>query len=177
MKRKRNLQLCFLAALFASGSFPRADAQVGGGIGFGQLDLFRQITATAAAMRRYRCEHSHFPQQTPELDAALMAVFGAVSMSPAPQNVSVQSQNNFRTYFQFAIALDPSIRGLSVVNGRVNIPNNWQADPNTIVIMTDGADTMAIWAASGDRKPINDPTTNNPLVILQTVDCGARPQN
>lgn len=173
MMKKVGVALCVSVLLglceFASSS---VKAQVGGGIGLGQYDLIRQVRETASAMRKYRCEHSHYPSQTSELDDALRSVFRRVALSPENPSITPQSRNNFRTYYQFAIAFDQSIRAVPIINGRVEPPNSWQAFPNTIVIFSDGANMFAVWASSGDQRPINDPTTGNPLVIIETTDCG-----
>jgi hypothetical protein len=145
-------------------------AQFGGGLGFGQLELIRQMKGAQAALISYRQEYGHLPQQTPELDQALKMAFRRVSLSSADPTITAQSQGIYRTYYQFAITYDPTgLNGLSVVNGKIDVPSNWSAPCNTVVMISDGADKFAVWGAGTDQRPVNDPTTGNPAVILETV--------
>ncbi|MFN8554027.1 MAG: hypothetical protein U0103_21335 [Candidatus Obscuribacterales bacterium] len=79
-------------------------------------------------------------------------------------------RNIFRTYYQFAIAVDPSIRSLPIINGQYKPPNSWVAPTHTVVIFSDGQNQFAAWVAGQDGKPINDPTTHVPLIIYETID-------
>ncbi len=137
---------------------------------FGQEELIRQLNLAAGAMRTYRQTHERFPQLQPELDDALHAMFKAVSFTPANTEIVPQSQGIFRTYYQFAIAVDPSIRSLPVINGQYKPPANWVAPANTVVIFSDGNNQFAAWVAGQDGKPILDPTTHVPLIIYETID-------
>lgn len=162
--------LLTLTPLSVAGTTPLpACAQSGGGISFGQLDLLRQVRETADAMVEYRKSHEHTPQSSDELDDALKAVFAKVSMTAANPNVTPQSSGVYRTYYQFRMTYDPSIKSITVINGKVIVPKNWTAPPNSVVIIADGNDTFAVWAAGDDEQPINDPSTNNPLVLLKTI--------
>ncbi len=137
----------------------------------GQQDLIRQVREAAAAMRQYRLTHDHFPQLQPELDDTLMTVFKRVSMTPGNTTIVPQSRNNYRIYYQFAIAMDPSIRSLPLVNGQVvKFPNSWNAPAGSIVLLSDGQNQFVAWAAGQDGTPISDPTTNIPLIIYETID-------
>ncbi len=144
-------------------------------MGVGQSDLIRQVREAAAAMRQYRKTHDSFPQLQPDLDDALMAVFKHVSMTPADTRLVPQSVNTFRTYYQFAIAYDPSIRSLPVINGQIKVPSSWIAPANSVVLLSDGENQFAAWVAGFDGKPINDPTTNIPLIIYETIDPNPAP--
>ncbi len=150
-------------------TLPPACAQSGGGVGFGQVDLLRQVRETSDAMVEYRKSHEHTPQTSDELDDALKAVFAKISMTAANPTVTPQSSGVYRTYYQFRMTYDPSVKSITVINGKVIVPKNWTAPSNSVVIISDGNDTFAVWAAGDDEQPINDPTTNNPLVILKTI--------
>lgn len=145
-------------------------AQFGGGMGLGQQEIVRQMQDTAKAMTAYRRMHDHYPQMTQEIDDALKFIFGKVSLSPADPFITPQSLNAYRTYYQFAMAYDPSISGLAVVNGQVMVPNYWSAPPNTIVVLVDGGNKYVVWAAATDQKPMLDPNTSAPMIIYNTVD-------
>ncbi|CAN5393623.1 hypothetical protein BH10CYA1_BH10CYA1_47660 [soil metagenome] len=136
----------------------------------GAGELIRELNLAAGAMRTYRKTHENFPALQPDLDDALRAMFKAVSFTPADTAIVPQSLGNFRTYYQFAIAMDPSIRSLPVINGQYKPPNSWHAPANTIVIFSDGQNQFAAWVAGQDGKPIDDPTTHVPLIILETID-------
>lgn len=152
-------------------AFPTPPCQAQGGMALGQQDLIRQVREAAAAMRQYRLTHDHFPQLQPELDDALMTVFKRVSLTPGDTTIVPQSRNTYRTYYQFAIAMDPSIRSLPLVNGQVvKFPDSWNAPAGSIVLLSDGQNQFAAWAAGQYGTPINDPTTNIPLIIYETVD-------
>jgi len=137
---------------------------------FGDEELIRQLNLAAGAMRTYRKNHDTFPQLQPDLDDALHAMFKAVSFTPANTEIVPQGRGIFRTYYQFAIAVDPSIRSLPIINGQYKPPSNWSAPPHTIVILTDAQNQFAAWVAGADGKPIDDPTTHVPLIILETID-------
>jgi len=145
-------------------------AQVSDGLLGGDEELIRQLNLAAGAMRSYRNTHERFPQLQPELDDALHAMFKAVSFTPANTEIVPQSRGIFRTYYQFAIAVDPSIRSLPIINGQYKPPNSWVAPTHTVVIFSDGQNQFAAWVAGQDGKPINDPTTHVPLIIYETID-------
>lgn len=145
-------------------------AQVSDGLLGGDEELIRQLNLAAGAMRSYRKTHERFPQLQPELDDALHAMFKAVSFTPANTEIVPQSRGIFRTYYQFAIAVDPSIRSLPIINGQYKPPNSWVAPTHTVVIFSDGQNQFAAWVAGQDGKPINDPTTHVPLIIYETID-------
>jgi hypothetical protein len=164
--------LGFLTIVCCGGVFLHATplCQAQSMMGFGQEDLIRQVRETAAAMRQYRKDHDRFPELQPELDDTLKTVFKRVSLSQADTTIVPQSRNNFRTYYQFAIAVDPGIRSLTVINGQIKPPNSWNAPPNSIVILSDGQNQFAVWAAGMNGSPINDPTTNVPMIIHETIE-------
>jgi hypothetical protein len=139
------------------------------GPGLGQGDLLRQAKEAAAFMRNYRKSHDHLPQLTSEIDDALLQIYKAVNISSPDSTVTVQSSNNLRTYYNLAMAVDPSIQGLSIVNGQVRPPDSWNAPPNTLVILTDGQDQFVIWIAGLNYKPMLDPTSNQPMIIRQDL--------
>ncbi|MBI2810957.1 MAG: hypothetical protein HYX67_09035 [Candidatus Melainabacteria bacterium] len=89
----------------------------------GDEELIRELNLAAGAMRTYRKTHENFPQLQPDLDEALTAMFKAVSFTPANTEIVPQSRGIFRTYYQFAIAMDPSIRSLPVINGQYKPPD------------------------------------------------------
>jgi len=136
----------------------------------GDEELIRELNLAAGAMRTYRKNHETFPQLQPDLDDALRAMFKAVSFTPANTEIVPQGRGIFRTYYQFAIAVDPSIRSLPIINGQYKPPNNWVAPPHTIVVFSDGQNQFAAWVAGQDGKPIDDPTTHVPLIIYETID-------
>nr|MBP7578826.1 hypothetical protein [Candidatus Obscuribacter sp.] len=115
-------------------TLPPACAQSGGGVGFGQVDLLRQVRETSDAMVEYRKSHEHTPQTSDELDDALKAVFAKVSMTAANPTVTPQSSGVYRTYYQFRMTYDPSVKSITVINGKVIVPKNWTAPSNSVVI-------------------------------------------
>lgn len=145
----------------------------------GDEELIRELNLAAGAMRTYRKTHASFPQLQPDLDEALKAMFKAVSFTPANTEIVPQGRGIYRTYYQFAIAMDPSIRSLPVINGQYKPPNTWNAPPRTIVVYSDGQNQFAAWVAGLDGKPIDDPTTHVPLIIYETIDpeATANPQS
>ncbi|MBS1954261.1 MAG: hypothetical protein JST89_08745 [Cyanobacteria bacterium SZAS-4] len=136
----------------------------------GDEELIRQLNLAAGAMRTYRKTHANFPQLQPDLDDALKSMFKAVSFTPANTEIVPQGRGIYRTYYQFAIAVDPSIRSLPIINGQYKPPNTWNAPPRTIVVYSDGQNQFAAWVAGSDGKPIDDPTTHVPLIIYETID-------
>jgi hypothetical protein len=143
----------------------------------GQEELIRQLNLAAGAMRTYRKTHESFPQLQPDLDDSLKAMFKAVSFTPANTEVVPQGRGIFRTYYQFAIAVDPSIRSLPIINGQYKPPDSWVAPPHTVVVFSDGQNQFAAWVAGDDGKPILDPTTHIPLIIKETIDPDAEKNN
>lgn len=145
----------------------------------GDQELIRELNLAAGAVRTYRKTHANFPQLQPDLDDALKAMFKAVSFTAANTEIVPQSRGVYRTYYQFAIAVDPSIRSLPIINGQYKPPNTWNAPPHTIVVYSDGQNQFAAWVAGLDGKPIDDPTTHVPLIIYETIDseAAANPQN
>jgi hypothetical protein len=163
-----------LAAIFLTVVFAcMAQAQFNGGMGLGQFDLIRQVRQSAEALRQYRQSHDHFPRQQAELDEALLTVFKQVAIARPNTTVFPQSNNIFRTYAQFAIAYDPTIHLIPVINGQIQIDNawtsTWSMPVNTIVMVTDGNNQFVVWAAGADGKPLQDPNTNTPMIIDETV--------
>lgn len=136
----------------------------------GEAELIRELNLAAGAMRTYRKTHDTFPALQPDLDDALKAMFKAVSFTPANTAIVPQSLGNFRTYYQFAIAVDPSIRSLPIINGQYKPPSSWNAPAHTIVVFSDGQNQFAAWVAGQDGKPIDDPTSHVPLIIYETID-------
>lgn len=161
------LLLAPLCVGFNSSCVQPCQAQVSS---FGDEELIRQLNLAAGAMRTYRKTHDRFPQLQPELDDALHAMFKAVSFTPANTEIVVQSNGIFRTFYQFAIAVDPSIRSLPIINGQYKPPSNWVAPVHTVVVFSDGQNQFAAWVAGIDGKPIPDPTTHVPLIIYETID-------
>jgi hypothetical protein len=153
---------------------PATQAQLNGGMGLGQQDLIRQVQQTAAFLRYYRLTHSQFPKQIPEIDDLLLNAYKTVGMSQPDSRIIPQSKSVFRTYYQFAYACDPTIRGIPIINGQSRLDKAWSGawicDPNTIVILTDGANQFIVWATATNLKPIEDPNTGYPMVIHETVE-------
>lgn len=142
-----------LLALTSSLALPQsAVSQVN--ISAGQSDLIRQLKDTESAMKEYADSHDHFPNCQSESDDCLKMLFKKVAMSDPDVSIYPQSNGAYRTYYQFAIGVDPSYKSIPIVNGIPQVPASYVAPGSTIVIMTDGDDECVGWAASASGQPL-----------------------
>lgn len=139
--------------LILSAPFILPDA-FGQGLGLGQTDLMRQLRETDAAMKDYAASHDHFPNCASEFDDCLKMLFKRVNLATADTTVTIQTNGKFHTYYQFAIAVDPSFMVMPVVNGVLKMPDYYYAPAGTVVILTDGGQNCMGWVAGNDGRPV-----------------------
>ena len=124
------------------------------GIALGQADLIRQLRETGSFMKEYASTHDHYPNSPDEMDSCLKSLYKRVSMTEPDSRLQVQQNSQYRTFYQFAIGIDPSYKSIPIINGIPKIPDSFVAPASMIVIMTDGQDEVVGWAAGVDGKPI-----------------------
>lgn len=139
-------------------------------LGAGQAELIRQLRETGTAMKEYASKHDHFPNGPEESDQCLKMLFKRVSMSEPDSTLVPKSNGAFRTYYQFAIGIDPSYKSIPLINGIPKIPDNYVAPGSSIVIMTDGADDCVGWAAGTDGRPLTVQAGTGPLYFEAKIE-------
>jgi hypothetical protein len=161
------LLLLFGTSLLSPGCIT-CSAQVG--LAIGQTDMIRQAREVDRYLNEYGKTHDHFPQGTTEFDDVLKSCYKRVGNSAADATVVPQSTGKYRTYYNLAIAVDPSFMSVPVVNGQPQLFDSWNGPPGSVIIVTDGAKNAACWVAGGDGKPAVDPgNTTAYLFFRQTI--------
>ena len=139
------------------------------GQAIGLADLSRQLREAGQLMDDYAKKHEHFPNSISEFDELLRQLYKKTSMTDPDSTVQVQSNGKFRTFYQFAICVDPSYKSIPVVNGVAKIPDYYTAPgPGMIVITTDGDDGCVGWISGTDNKPLTS-SGPNPLYFEAAI--------
>lgn len=134
-----------------------------------QTDLVRQLKDTGALIREYASKHDHFPSSVSEIDEFLMQAYKQVNLTVPDSRVQIASNGKYRTFYQFAMAVDPSFKGIPIVNGVPKVPESYVAPASTIVLLSDGQDEMVAWAASETGKPASQ-DGNSPLFVYEQIE-------
>lgn len=139
------------------------------GVDLGQGDLIRQLREAGNVMKEYGSNHDHYPNTTDEMDSCLKNLYSKVNMTDPDTTVQVSSNGKYRTFYQFAMAIDPSYKSVPIINGVPQVPSSMNMPANTIVIMSDGADEIAGWAAGIDGKPISVDQGKGPMYFYNKL--------
>lgn len=150
ISKLNNLLACIGLLAISTASASPAFSQ---GIALGQSDLMRQLRETGTIMKEYASTHDHYPNTTDEMDNCLKMLYTKVSMTTPDSTVQVQQNGRYRTFYQFAIGIDPSYKSTPIVNGIPQPDQSLSMPASTIVLMTDGQDEIVGWAAGIDGSP------------------------
>jgi hypothetical protein len=138
-----------------------------GQLNFAQAEVARAMRESSSAMKDYASSHDHFPSNNDEFDDCLKMLYKRVSLTDPDSTLSVQSDGKYRTWYQFAITMDSSYKGIPIVNGVAKVPDGFTGPPGKIVIMSDGADHCVGWAAGPDGKPVTE--NGNAIYFEQSI--------
>lgn len=140
------------------------------GIALGQADLVRQLRETGSLMKEYAATHDHYPNSPEEMDSCMKMLYSKISLSSPDSTVQVVPNGRYRTYYQFAIGIDPSYKSIPIVNGVPQVDSSMTMPASTIVMMTDGQDEIVGWAAGVDGRPIVMEQGKGPMHFYNKIE-------
>ncbi|MBX9567554.1 MAG: hypothetical protein K2X77_01610 [Candidatus Obscuribacterales bacterium] len=167
ISKLNNLLACIGLLAISTASASPAFSQ---GIALGQSDLMRQLRETGTIMKEYASTHDHYPNTTDEMDNCLKMLYTKVSMTTPDSTVQVQQNGRYRTFYQFAIGIDPSYKSTPIVNGIPQPDQSLSMPASTIVLMTDGQDEIVGWAAGIDGKPMVPDQGKGPIHFYNKIE-------
>lgn len=158
--------LLFVGAVFITPGYA-AYGQDLLGLHANQAEMTRQLRDAKDTIKEYASSHDHFPNGTQEIDEVLKLLHKRVTMKDADSTVQVQQSGKWRTFYQFAGAVDDTYKGIPEVNGVAKIPDYFVAPPNMIVFMSDGTGHCAGYVSGADGKPYL--VDGSPIYFEQTI--------
>jgi hypothetical protein len=140
------------------------------------VDRMAAAVERAAAQLRLFCrEAGHFPSGPEESRLAETEIAALMPTNPflfptptAYESPHAQVRDEDR--IRVAIRIDRHLNDEAVLRFLEFPPDDWQAPPGTIVVVTDGNRLAAIWASGADQRPIRDPLTARLRMII--ARCG-----
>lgn len=140
------------------------------GIALGQADLIRQLRETGTTLKEYAEKHDHYPNNTEEMDDLLKLLYSRISLTSPDSTVQVAQNGRYRTFYQFAIGIDPSYKSTPIVNNVPQVSPSLVMPASSIVLMTDGQDEIVAWAAGVDGRPIELEQGKGPMHYYNKIE-------
>ena len=116
-----------------------------------QAQMERNLAAAESRLKVYMDNHDHFPSNVSEFDECLSQIAGSTNNSS-----EIATNGKYRTLGLYAIAVDSSLAGIPVVNGKPIVPNHISGPANTIVLLSDGDRNCVGWIAGTDGRPVTN---------------------
>lgn len=132
-------------------------------------DLYLQMQYAAKRMTLYYQKYGHFPRSGVEQDKFIQSVLRHFNFNPYRPKVTelyYKQQPDEDTKSHLYILTDPLITLERLRAFRKNAPDSWKAEPGTIMILTNGEGTFAVWGTSADRLPLRDYERGNRLKMI-----------
>lgn len=137
-----------------------------------QNESARRITGQMASVTSWLIDYGrkkgHFPGEPSELAEAQERLLSIVPENPYmpvnPFDLSGQSLCEKRLPQSLVVRPVYGMGERDISDFADHLPDDWQADPGTITVLTNGRDIAAVWAAAADRRPLKDAATNKPVL-------------
>jgi len=161
-----------------------APALAGGKVAYGHLEAFQELMKQIVQADGQLCEQMQY------VSKRLQQYYARNGRFPSPGTAEQNFKTSVLRHFPFNpyrpkvtdlyydkqlpeeekthlhILTDPFMNYDSVRAFRKSPPTSWRAEPGTIMVITNGEGTYAIWGASADRQPVRDYANNNRVRLL-----------
>lgn len=134
--------------------------------GFGQGQVLENMKAASTAMKAFYKEHGNMPASQADFDIILQDLYSDELSGSRTQAVT---NGAYRVLGDYRITLDPSVANIDPEMWRKNPPERFNGMPgNSVIILSDGIKTFAIWGAALSGNPILD-ANNRALIIYKRM--------
>lgn len=111
-----------------------------------------RIDKSVEALKSFFAQNQNLPSTAADMDKFLLSNFERIRSSTLPDGSSVQAEGIYRKLPGLKICCDPQVTSLNKINNEWQFPANWNAEPNDIVITTDGGKSYVVWNADAGGK-------------------------
>lgn len=144
---------------------PRALAQTPQG--FGQGQVLDNMKAASTSMKAFYKEHGNMPSSQADFDIVLQDLYSEELSGSRSQPAT---NGAYRVLGEYRITLDPTVANIDPEMWRKKPPERFNGMPgNSVIILTDGIKTFAIWGAALSGNPILD-SNNRALIIYKRME-------
>jgi len=134
--------------------------------GFGQGQVLENMKAASTAMKAFYKEHGNMPASQADFDIILQGLYSDEFSGSRTQAVT---NGAYRVLGDYRITLDPSVANIDPEMWQKNPPERFNGMPgNSVIILSDGIKTFAIWGAALSGNPILD-ANNRALIIYKRM--------
>lgn len=135
--------------------------------GFGQGQVLDNMKAASASMKAFYKEHGNMPSSQADFDSLLKGLY---SEELSGSRIQASTDGAYRVLGDYRITLDRTVANMDPEIWRKNPPERFNGMPaNTVIILSDGEKTYAIWGAAFSGNPILD-SNNRALIIYKKME-------
>jgi hypothetical protein len=135
--------------------------------GFGQGQVLDNMKAASTSMKAFYKEHGNMPSSQADFDIVLQSLYSEELSGSRSQPTT---NGAYRVLGEYRITLDPTVANIDPEMWRKKPPERFNGMPgNSVIILTDGIKTFAIWGAALSGNPILD-SNNRALIIYKRME-------